>query len=54
MSISPDLWFHLQGIEDLYEYQNKIEAMFGIHNLFQSYQIENQLITLSPNDFPCI
>jgi hypothetical protein len=28
--------------------------IFGKHNVIQSHQIENQLMTLSPNDFPCI
>jgi hypothetical protein len=31
MSISSNLWFHLQGIEDLGETRDKLEAIFGKH-----------------------
>jgi hypothetical protein len=40
MSISPDLRFHLQGIDDPNEYWEKIEAMFGKHNIIQSHQLK--------------
>jgi hypothetical protein len=54
ISISPDLRFHLQGIDGPNKAWEKIEAMFGKHNIIRFHQSENQLITLSPNDFPCI
>jgi hypothetical protein len=28
-----------------------LEAIFGKHNVIRAHQIENQLMTLSPNDF---
>jgi hypothetical protein len=31
-----------------------LEAVFGKHNIIRAHQLENQLMTLSPNDFPCI
>jgi hypothetical protein len=54
MSISPYLRFHLQGIDDPDEAWAKLEVVFGKHNVIQAHQIENQLMILSPNDFPCI
>jgi len=33
MSISLDLWFYLQGIDDLAESWDKLEAVFGKHNV---------------------
>jgi hypothetical protein len=33
MSISPDLWFHLQGIKRLDKAWEKLEAVFGKHNI---------------------
>jgi hypothetical protein len=32
MSISSDLWFHLQGINDLDEAWKNMEVVFGKHN----------------------
>jgi hypothetical protein len=32
MSISSDLWFHLQGIDDPDEAWKKLETIFGKHN----------------------
>jgi hypothetical protein len=52
--ISPDLRFHLQGIDDPDDYWENIETMFGKHNIIRDHQLENQLINLSPNDFPYI
>jgi hypothetical protein len=54
MSISPDLRFHLQPIDQPKEYWDKIESVFGKHNIIRAQQLENQLLTLSPNDFSCI
>jgi hypothetical protein len=54
MSISPDLRFHLQGIDAPNKAWEKLEVVFGKHNIIRAHQLENQLMTLSPNDFPCI
>ena len=54
MSISPDLRFHLQGIDAPDATWTKLEAVFGKHIIIQAHQIEKQLMTLSPNDFSCI
>jgi hypothetical protein len=54
MSISFFLRFHLQGIDVLDKAWEKLEVVFGKHNIIRAHQIENQLMTLSPNDFLCI
>jgi transposase InsO family protein len=54
MSISPDLRFHLQSIDQPKEAWEKIESVFGKHNIIRAQQLENQVLTLSPNDFSCI
>ena len=54
MSISPDLRFHLQSIDKPKETWEKIESVFGKHNIIQAQQLENQVLTLSPSDFSCI
>jgi hypothetical protein len=48
ISISPNLRFHFQGIDGLDKAWEKVEVVFGKHNIIQSHQIENQLMTLSP------
>ena len=54
MSISPDLRFHLKEIDDPNEAWEKIECVFGKLNIIRVQQLENQVLTLSPNDFSCI
>jgi hypothetical protein len=54
LTTSPNLRFHLQGIDDPNDAWEKLEVVFGKHNIIQAHQLENQLMTLSPNDFPCI
>jgi hypothetical protein len=54
ISISPDIRFHLQIIYVLDKAWEKLEVVFGKHNIFQSHQLENQLMTLSPKNFPYI
>jgi hypothetical protein len=51
MSISPDLRYHLQEIDDPEEAWDKIESMFGKLNIIRTQQLENQILTLSPSDF---
>jgi hypothetical protein len=54
ISISPDLRFHLQSIDKPKEAWEKIESVFGKHNIIRARQLENQVLNLSPNDFSCI
>jgi hypothetical protein len=54
MSISPDLRYHLQEINDPKEAWDKIESMFGKLNILQAQQLENQILTLSLSDFSCL
>jgi hypothetical protein len=54
MSISHDLRFHLQETDDPDEAWEKLESVFGKHNIIQAHQLENQILTLSPNYFSCI
>jgi hypothetical protein len=54
MSISPYLRFHLQEIDETNEAWENIESVFGKHNIIRAHQLENQILTLSPNDFFCI
>ena len=54
MSISPDLRYHLQGVDDPEAAWDKIESVFGKHNIIWAQQLENQVLTLSPSDFSCI
>jgi hypothetical protein len=54
MSISPDLRYHLQGIDDPKDAWNTIESVFGKLNIIRAQQLENQILTLSPNDFSCL
>jgi hypothetical protein len=54
MSISPDLRYHLQEIDDLEEAWDKIESVFGKFNIIRAQQLQNQILTLSPSDFSCL
>ena len=54
MSISPHLRFHLQEIDEPNEAWENLESVFGKHNIIQAHQLENQILSLSPNDFFCI
>jgi hypothetical protein len=54
MSISPDLRYHLQGIDDPEVAWDKIESVFGKLNIIRAQQLENQILTLSPSDFSCL
>jgi hypothetical protein len=54
MSISPNLRFHLQQIDKPNESWEKIESVFGKHDIIRAQQLENQVLTLSPSDFYCI
>jgi hypothetical protein len=54
ISMSPDLRFHLQEIDDPNEAWENLESLFGKHNIIQAHQLENQILNLSPNGFSCI
>jgi hypothetical protein len=54
MSISPDLRYHLQEIDDPEEPWENIESVFGKLNIILAQQLENQVLTLSPSDFSCL
>ena len=54
MSMSPDLRYHLQEIDDPEEAWDKIESVFGKLNIIRAQQLENQVLTLNPSDFSCI
>jgi hypothetical protein len=54
ISISLDLRYHLQDIDDPKEAWNTIESVFGKLNIIRAQQLENQTLTLSPNDFSCL
>jgi transposase InsO family protein len=54
MSISPDLRYHLQGVDDPEEAWDKIESVFGKLNIIRAQQLENQILTLNPSDFSCL
>jgi hypothetical protein len=54
MSIYHNLRFHLQSIDQPKEAWDNIESVFGRKNILRAQQLENQVLTLSPNDFSCI
>ena len=54
MSISPDLRYHLQGVDDPEAAWDKIESVFGKLNIIRAQQLENQILTLNPSDFSCL
>ena len=51
MSISPDLRFHIVEIDTPDEELKRITKVFGIKNELRAHQLENELLTLDPNNF---
>ena len=51
LSISRDLLFHLDGLTSPNEVWEKIFDIFGKTDEMRGHQIENELISLSPNSF---
>ena len=51
LSISRDLLFHLDGLTSPNEVWEKITNIFGKTDEMRGHQIENELISLSPNRF---
>ena len=54
MSIFPDLRFHLEGEDSPIKAWEKLNSVFGIKNEIQTFQLENELLTLDPSNFPSI
>ena len=51
LSISRDLLFHLDGLTSPNEVWEKLADIFGKTDEMRGHQIENELISLSPNSF---
>ena len=54
MFIAQDLRFHIQEIDSLDEAMKKLNIVFGIQNEIRAHQLENELLTLDPNNFSSI
>ena len=54
MSISTYLWFHIYRIDEPNIAWEKLEYVFAKHNEIRGHQLENELLSLNPNDFSCI
>src|SRR5271168_2607486 len=54
MFISPDIRFHIAELETPHEALEQLTKVFGIKNEIRAHQLENELLTLDPNNFSCI
>ena len=54
MSIDQDLIFHIQDIESPNKEMKKINIFFGIKSEIRAHHLENELLTLDPNNFSYI
>ena len=54
MSISPDLRFHISELDTPDKALEQLTKVFGIKNELRAHELENELLTLNPNDFSCI
>ena len=54
MSIAQDLRFHNLDIDTPHEALDKLNTVFGIQNQIKAHQLENELLTLDPNNFSSI
>ena len=54
MSISPNLRFHFDGEDSPVKAWDKLNIVFGIKNEIQTFQLENELLTLDPSNFHSI
>ena len=54
MPISSDLRFHLDGEDSPVKAWEKLNKIFGIKNEIRTFQLENELLTLDPSNFPSI
>ena len=51
LSISQDLWFHIQGLKTPREIWDKLSSLFDNQDEMMVHQLENDLITLNPSNF---
>jgi len=51
LSISRDLLYHLHGLTSPNEVSDKMEEIFGKIDEMRGHQIDNEVISLSPNSF---
>ena len=49
LSLSPELLFHLEGIDTPHEAWHQLENLFGKTYAVRGHQLENELISLDPN-----
>ena len=49
MSISPDLRFHLDGVDSPVKAWEKLNIFFVIKNEIRAFELENELLTLDPS-----
>ena len=54
MSIAQDLRFHILDIDTPHEALDKLNIVFGIQNQIKAHQLENELLTLDPNNLSSI
>ena len=54
MSIAQDLRFHILDIDTPDEALEKLKYVFGVQNQIRAHQLENELLTLDPNNFSSI
>ena len=54
MSIAQDLRFHILDIDTPDEALEKLKNVFGIQNQIWAHQLENEFLTLDPNNFSSI
>ena len=52
MFISLDLRFHLDAEDSPIKAWEKLNSIFGIKNEIRAFQLENELLTLDPSNFP--
>ena len=51
LSISLDLVFHLDVLNTPNQVWTKLESLFGVKDEIRAHQLDNELISLSPNNF---
>ena len=54
LSLSPKLLFHLEGIDTPHEAWDQLEKLLGKTDVIRGHQLENELISLDPNNFDTI
>ena len=54
LSLSPELLFHLEGIDTPHEAWDQLDFFFGKTDDIRGHQLENEIISLDPNNFDTI